>query len=251
VTRHPSSRFPSVSDGWRDRSVAYPARAGFFPNKLSEPKLGLLRTVFCESADPTGRGVAEATGALRGQRDARHVQTVRKGVVTGCTYLLFPASCSRFPSIGRITISQRGEKAMSTTIDVTNAAVFERRESDVRSYCSKVDAIFATASGSSMRDGREYIDFLSGAGSLNYGHNDLQMIAAGRYNRIPAGHDARGIASSDARRGDKTPSRSPHAAARSGGVPPCPSIRRLSSNTWCVTVSTHCCARTDSSEQRC
>ena len=69
---------------------------------------------------------------------------------------------------------------MSMTIDVTNAAVFERRESRVRSYCRSVDAIFDTASGSIMRDvdGREYIDFLSGAGSLNYGHNDPDMRAA-------------------------------------------------------------------------
>jgi len=71
-------------------------------------------------------------------------------------------------------------KAISTTIDVTNAAVFERRESHVRSYSRTVDAIFDTASGSIMRDveGREYIDFLSGAGSLNYGHNDPDMRAA-------------------------------------------------------------------------
>jgi 4-aminobutyrate aminotransferase-like enzyme len=63
---------------------------------------------------------------------------------------------------------------------VTNAAVFERRESHVRSYSRTVDAIFDTASGSIMRDveGREYIDFLSGAGSLNYGHNDPDMRAA-------------------------------------------------------------------------
>ena len=49
--------------------------------------------------------------------------------------------------------------------------------------------------------GREYIDFLSGAGSLKDGGNHLHLIAAGRYRRIPAGHDARGIASGDARRG--------------------------------------------------
>jgi diaminobutyrate-2-oxoglutarate transaminase len=69
---------------------------------------------------------------------------------------------------------------MSTTIDVTKTWVFEHRESHVRSYCRIVNAIFDTASGSIMRDidGREYIDFLSGAGSLNYGHNDPDMRAA-------------------------------------------------------------------------
>ncbi|HEY6810669.1 MAG TPA: hypothetical protein VIZ70_06045 [Propionibacteriaceae bacterium] len=68
---------------------------------------------------------------------------------------------------------------MCTTIYVTNTAVFERRESQVRSYCRSVDAIFETASGSIMRDvdRREHIDYLSGTGSLNYGHNDPDMRA--------------------------------------------------------------------------
>jgi diaminobutyrate-2-oxoglutarate transaminase len=61
---------------------------------------------------------------------------------------------------------------MSTTIEVTNTVVFERRESPARSHCRSVDATFDTASGSILRevDGRKYIDFLSGAGSLTYGH---------------------------------------------------------------------------------
>jgi hypothetical protein len=68
---------------------------------------------------------------------------------------------------------------MSTTIDVTNTAAFARRESQARSYCRSVDAIFDTASGGIMRDldGREYFDFLSGTGSLNYGHNPDKRAA--------------------------------------------------------------------------
>jgi 4-aminobutyrate aminotransferase-like enzyme len=52
--------------------------------------------------------------------------------------------------------------AMATTHNVTNAMVFERPKSHVRSYCPSVDAIFDTASGSIMRGiaGRDYIDFL-------------------------------------------------------------------------------------------
>jgi diaminobutyrate-2-oxoglutarate transaminase len=63
---------------------------------------------------------------------------------------------------------------MSTTIDVTNAAVFERRESEVRNYCQNVDPLFNAASGSINRDGdgRDYIDFPSSASPLNYGHNE-------------------------------------------------------------------------------
>ena len=53
------------------------------------------------------------------------------------------------------------------------ADVLDARESAVRSYSRAFPAIFATARGHQLisRDGREYIDFLSGAGSLNYGHN--------------------------------------------------------------------------------
>ena len=56
----------------------------------------------------------------------------KKGVVISCAQLPFLGAGSRFPSVGRDTISSGG-KAMSTTIDVGNAAVFERRESHVRS----------------------------------------------------------------------------------------------------------------------
>lgn len=56
-------------------------------------------------------------------------------------------------------------------------SIFERRESVVRSYCRRIDCILDTAEGSVVRDntGREYLDFVAGAGSLNYGHNDPDM----------------------------------------------------------------------------
>lgn len=59
-------------------------------------------------------------------------------------------------------------------------SVFVRRESRVRSYCRSFNAVFTSANGSIIRDtkGREYIDFLAGCGSLNYGHNDPDMTAA-------------------------------------------------------------------------
>jgi diaminobutyrate-2-oxoglutarate transaminase len=59
-------------------------------------------------------------------------------------------------------------------------AVFNRNESNVRSYCRTFNAIFDTARGSLIRSTRgvEYIDFLAGCGSLNYGHNDPDMAQA-------------------------------------------------------------------------
>ncbi len=55
--------------------------------------------------------------------------------------------------------------------------VFERRESEARSYCRGFDTVFASAKGAEMTDtdGRTYIDFLAGCSSLNYGHNDPDM----------------------------------------------------------------------------
>ncbi|MGH3646235.1 MAG: diaminobutyrate--2-oxoglutarate transaminase [Micromonosporaceae bacterium] len=51
--------------------------------------------------------------------------------------------------------------------------VFETLESEVRSYCRGWPTTFTTAKGSRMYDeqGRDYLDFFAGAGTLNYGHN--------------------------------------------------------------------------------
>jgi diaminobutyrate-2-oxoglutarate transaminase len=55
--------------------------------------------------------------------------------------------------------------------------VFERRESSVRAYCREFPTVFERACGHELRDeaGKRYIDFLSGAGALNYGHNNDAM----------------------------------------------------------------------------
>ncbi len=54
---------------------------------------------------------------------------------------------------------------------------FELLESQVRIYSRAFPAIFTRASGSLLYDqaGREYLDFFSGAGALNYGHNNPRM----------------------------------------------------------------------------
>lgn len=55
--------------------------------------------------------------------------------------------------------------------------VFERYESEVRSYSRHFPAVFERAKDHRVWDdqGREYIDFFAGAGALNYGHNDPVM----------------------------------------------------------------------------
>src|SRR5690606_35490631 len=60
------------------------------------------------------------------------------------------------------------------------ANTFDRLESGVRSYCRSVPAVFERAQGAEMvdRHGRRYLDFLCGAGSLNYGHNHPRLREA-------------------------------------------------------------------------
>jgi diaminobutyrate-2-oxoglutarate transaminase len=52
--------------------------------------------------------------------------------------------------------------------------VFTRLESNVRSYSRSFSAVFTRARGTELFDvhGKRYLDFLAGAGSLNYGHNN-------------------------------------------------------------------------------
>lgn len=52
--------------------------------------------------------------------------------------------------------------------------IFEEIESEVRSYARTFPRVFHRAKGEFMYDeeGNEYLDFLAGAGTLNYGHNN-------------------------------------------------------------------------------
>jgi diaminobutyrate-2-oxoglutarate transaminase len=52
--------------------------------------------------------------------------------------------------------------------------IVHRLESEVRSYCRSFPVVFTRAEGAQLFDeqGRAYLDFFAGAGTLNYGHND-------------------------------------------------------------------------------
>ncbi|TGQ12712.1 diaminobutyrate--2-oxoglutarate transaminase [Mesorhizobium sp. M00.F.Ca.ET.217.01.1.1] len=57
-------------------------------------------------------------------------------------------------------------------------SVFEHLESNVRSYSRSFPVVFKKAAGATLEDenGFVFIDFLSGAGALNYGHNDPDLL---------------------------------------------------------------------------
>jgi len=63
---------------------------------------------------------------------------------------------------------------------MSDSNVITTHESEVRSYCRSFPDVFDRAEGVELfsADGRAYLDFFSGAGALNYGHNPPEMIRA-------------------------------------------------------------------------
>src|SRR5699024_9469627 len=61
---------------------------------------------------------------------------------------------------------------------VSSTETFDKLESVVRSYCNNWPTVFTKAEGSTLtdEDGNTYIDFFSGAGALNYGHNNEKLL---------------------------------------------------------------------------
>src|ERR1700720_705543 len=61
---------------------------------------------------------------------------------------------------------------------MSDRSVFDQMESAVRTYCRDFPAVFHRARNAQIEDlnGRVYIDFLSGAGALNYGHNNPAIL---------------------------------------------------------------------------
>lgn len=68
-------------------------------------------------------------------------------------------------------------KEEKVTMKQTDMNIFAQLESEVRSYCRSFPTVFTKAKGYKMWDesGKEYLDFFSGAGALNYGHNEDSM----------------------------------------------------------------------------
>lgn len=65
----------------------------------------------------------------------------------------------------------------SSELELTPMTIFDELDSQVRSYSRSWPVVFDRAVGSTVfdEDGREYLDFFSGAGALNYGHNNPEL----------------------------------------------------------------------------
>jgi diaminobutyrate-2-oxoglutarate transaminase len=63
---------------------------------------------------------------------------------------------------------------------MADTSTFEQYESDLRGYCRTYTTVFKSASNARQfdEDGKSYIDFFSGAGVLNFGHNNPAMKKA-------------------------------------------------------------------------
>ncbi len=84
--------------------------------------------------------------------------------------------------IGAVNIidgTTTGHIASPSTTSAT-PEIYERRESNVRSYCRSFPTEFSSGTGSELTDsqGRVYLDFFAGAGALNYGHNHPRLKTA-------------------------------------------------------------------------
>jgi diaminobutyrate-2-oxoglutarate transaminase len=64
--------------------------------------------------------------------------------------------------------------------DQTLPGTFEKYESNVRGYSRQFPFLIASSKGSTITSagGEEYLDFFAGAGGLNYGHNQADIVAA-------------------------------------------------------------------------
>lgn len=76
----------------------------------------------------------------------------------------------------KTTPSKEASAAMSVT-ENPETQLFDSLESQVRGYSRSWPVVFDRAVGSCVYDeaGNEYLDFFSGAGSLNYGHNNPML----------------------------------------------------------------------------
>ncbi|BBP45162.1 diaminobutyrate--2-oxoglutarate transaminase [Thiosulfatimonas sediminis] len=63
---------------------------------------------------------------------------------------------------------------------MSDLAIFNTYESEVRGYIRSFPTIFEKAQGAEIwdQDGKRYIDFFAGAGALNYGHNNPHINRA-------------------------------------------------------------------------
>ena len=81
------------------------------------------------------------------------------------------------PRFRKVVIGPLNTTAAASARSIPTVAeresVFDRLESNVRSYCRSFPTTFTHAKGSLLFDdqGRSFIDFFAGAGALNYGHN--------------------------------------------------------------------------------
>ncbi|MFW5829223.1 MAG: diaminobutyrate--2-oxoglutarate transaminase [Planctomycetota bacterium] len=59
-------------------------------------------------------------------------------------------------------------------------SIFDDMESEVRGYCRDYPVVFKSSHNATMvdQDGNEWVDFLGGAGTLNYGHNNPEIKQA-------------------------------------------------------------------------
>lgn len=123
----------------------------------------------------SGGRVLHVVGAGASLADARSAAYARMGRI-GFPGLRYRSDIGAGIETRRLQTSCTGIDTSWPQLDnqgTTEMTVFETVESSVRSYTRSFPGTFHTAKGDLLytEDGSQYIDFLSGASALNYGHN--------------------------------------------------------------------------------
>ena len=136
------------------------SRGGLFSTKLNAVRYvrtefqGTAKIIQAPSLPVTGKpGLSSArSGLSRSATAKRQCHRIQRGTPT------------------RKAERRRNNRASTKP----QADIFNRRESAVQSYARAFPLTCNRAKGSLIwdKDGRKYLDFLAGAGSLNYGHNN-------------------------------------------------------------------------------
>jgi len=105
--------------------------------------------------------------------DAEHHDPERLYEIGPPVTVLEPHAVSHSPDSGRRALPARNQPGG----EKLHMNIFTKMESEVRSYSRSWPVVFNRAVGSIMYEecGKEYLDFFSGAGALNYGHNNPEL----------------------------------------------------------------------------
>src|SRR5690606_12545332 len=168
----PATKRPGRSSNPGHAIAARPPPAACISNVIGISKDAMTMSISCASGPLKWRPSSppEPHASHRGAL-AHHRAPLPVPPVTGTTVLTRPSSIMHAASAPRRIQPASNQNAKRKDNMTT---IFDELESNVQSYARSFPVVFDRAEGAALydTDGRRYIDFLAGAGTLNYGHNN-------------------------------------------------------------------------------